>query len=78
MPEAFYAGSGHLRLRRDDGPDVSLVAGTVQNVPEAVADREDVYRLSTVCGYTEERDIPCTRPAGWGTDDDSGRCKDHV
>lgn len=78
MPEAFYAGSGQLKLRREDSPDISLVPGTVRNLPDDVADRADVTRLSTVCGYTEsEADMPCTRAAGWGTDEDSGRCKHH-
>lgn len=77
MPEAFYAGSGQLKLRREGSPDITLVPGTVQNLPDDVADREDVTRLSTVCGYTEsEGDVPCQRPPGWGTDEDSGRCKD--
>lgn len=31
-----------------------------------------------LCGYELENGEKCTRPAGWGTDEDKGYCKDHT
>lgn len=30
-----------------------------------------------ICGAKTRDGSPCARPAGWGTDSDSGRCKQH-
>jgi len=30
------------------------------------------------CGAPTADDTPCQRPAGWGRDDDDGRCRDHA
>lgn len=41
--------------------------------------RDPEYVADGLCGYydPEEMDGPCSRPAGWGTDNDGGTCRDH-
>lgn len=33
---------------------------------------------TSICGYVKDNDVPCQRPAGWGTPSELGHCKDHA
>lgn len=78
MPDAIYTGGGYLKVIKENAA-VPVQPDTVVNLPESVVGREDVAVVGEdVCGYDDaDRDRPCLRAAGWGTDSDSGRCDDH-
>jgi len=75
MPEAIYTGVGRLKVTSSGE---KIPAGKVVDMPEAALDNEHVHALKDICGYERDDGTVCTRTAGWGTDNESGRCKTHM